>query len=99
MVKDIKIKISQPTVNVKSISSSKKIDFNLDEKIEVVDKVKNHRDLLGLDYASSGHTGFASQEELYNDYSSSMSIAQDELTGIVTFLYLIKMEKLLILKL
>ena len=42
---------------------SNELDTNLDNKITILEP-RQHSDLLGLDYESSGHTGFASSEQL-----------------------------------
>ena len=39
------------------------INANVDDRISVIEP-RNHSDLNGLDYESSGHTGFASSEQL-----------------------------------
>jgi len=39
------------------------INANVDDRISVIEP-KNHSDLNGLDYESSGHTGFASSKQL-----------------------------------
>lgn len=42
---------------------SNEINANIDDRISVIEP-RNHSDLNGLDYESSGHTGFASSEQL-----------------------------------
>ena len=42
---------------------SNELDTNLDNKISIIEP-RQHSDLYGLDYESSGHTGFASSEQL-----------------------------------
>lgn len=45
------------------ILESNEIDTNLDNKISIIEP-RQHSDLYGLDYESSGHTGFASSQQL-----------------------------------
>lgn len=42
---------------------SNEINANIDDRISVIEP-RNHSDLNGLDYESSGHKGFASSEQL-----------------------------------
>lgn len=42
---------------------SNEINANIDDRISVMEP-RNHSDLNGLDYESSGHTGFASSQQL-----------------------------------
>ena len=42
---------------------SNEINANIDDRISIIEP-RNHSDLNGLDYESSGHTGFASSEQL-----------------------------------
>lgn len=39
-------------------------DVEFDAQINVIANVKKHKELLGLDYESSGHTGFASESRV-----------------------------------
>ena len=51
------------TLNVK-LDKEKKTNVAFEETINVLSSSNYHRDLLGLDYESSGHTGFASATEV-----------------------------------
>lgn len=42
---------------------SNELNANIDDRISVIEP-RNHSDLNGLDYENSGHTGFASSEQL-----------------------------------
>ena len=42
---------------------SNELNANIDDRISVIEP-RNHSDLNGLDYESSGHTGFASSQQL-----------------------------------
>lgn len=63
MQQDIIIRFDkEQPINVK-VENQKEITPNLEEKINVITS-QNHKDLLGLDFESSGHTGFASEKQL-----------------------------------
>ena len=69
------------------------MEQNLDKCLDVITKVtvtawtKNHNKLNNLDYKNSGHTGFASEEQV-NRVQDNLSALEDKistLTGVLQF--------------
>jgi hypothetical protein len=55
--------ITLETNDANVMLESDELDANLDNKISIIEP-RQHSDLQGLDYESSGHTGFASSQQL-----------------------------------
>lgn len=53
-------------------------ELNIKAKVNVTNGVSYHNKLKNLDYKNSGHTGFASQEEL-NEIKNKLFILEEEI--------------------
>ena len=57
MEQDIIIRLENEEDMIINVENEEPININLDDRISIVQSFQ-HKDLIGLDYESSGHTGF-----------------------------------------
>lgn len=61
-MKDIRISFQDDEAKIKA--KDEKIKLELEESLNLLSETQYHRDLQGLDFESSGHTGFASEKQI-----------------------------------
>ena len=61
-MKDIRISFQDDEAKIKV--KDEKIKLEMEESLNLLSETQYHRDLQGLDFESSGHTGFASEQQI-----------------------------------
>ena len=61
-MKNIRISFQDDEAKIKV--KDEKIKLEMEESLNLLSETQYHRDLQGLDFESSGHTGFASEQQI-----------------------------------